>query len=367
MRRRTTPTQTSQRSPRGDAALLPLDLLTGREYFDSLRASIVDCRSGDRISLLTMGFDPDDDAVAGVLRDLAAAAARGVKCHLGIDAFGMLAPCGIGPWVMPPPYGRRMVRRRQIAIECLAAAGVECAILNEPRSPLSNYLANRCHIKLCVIGSRIFLAGPNFEATDRIDLAIGFSHQPTAHVLAALVERLMRHRTTRASLQRAEFVNAGDPRTRVIVDGGHRHYSSIREHALAAIDGAQEWITLGSQYFPSGATSRALVRAQERGVPLHLVYSHPSHHKGLVGAHYLIDLIERMRKPAVFFAHRVDAHSVPFHMTALATESVGIVTSMNFVDIGVRWGTSEIALIRHDPSFASAVHAVISSAAPAET
>jgi phosphatidylserine/phosphatidylglycerophosphate/cardiolipin synthase-like enzyme len=298
-----------------------------------------------------MGFDPRDALVESVLSAIAAAARRGVCVYFGVDAFGLLAPRTLGPFVLPEPFGRAQYLARVSAVESLACLpGVTAAVLNYPTAHVTNFFANRCHIRLAVADDRVYLAGPSLEETNRIDLAVTFVDRRTSDVLVHTVAHLLQEGTTRRAIPTV-VRHPLSPSTSVIIDGGLPHESELREACVTAIEQAHDWIVVGSQYLPNGRIAEALTNAVARGVDLHVAYNPPHLQAGLNWIHRLVELVELRRRPPAFFLNRPSGGGRAFHMTALATESTGVVTTMNFIDVGVRWGTAEIGLVVRDSDF----------------
>jgi phosphatidylserine/phosphatidylglycerophosphate/cardiolipin synthase-like enzyme len=329
-----------------------ISLHTDRDYFAALHHSISELRQGGRLAILTMGFDPRDTRAELILSAMAAAARRGVSVYLGVDAFGLLAPRTVGPFVLPLPCGRAQYLARVSAIENLASLpSVTAAVLNYSTAHVANFFANRCHIRLAVADDRVYLAGPSLEETNRVDLAVTFVDRPISDVLVQTVARLLQEGTTRRALPTLARLPLS-PSTDVIIDGGLPRESGLRDACVATIEQARDWIVVGSQYLPNGRVAEALTSAAARGIDLHVAYNPPYLQDGLNWIHRLIEFVELRRRPPVFFLHRPSGGGRAFHMTALATESTGVVTTMNFIDVGVRWGTAEIGLVARDSDFA---------------
>lgn len=310
---------------------------------------------------MTMGFDPQDAQVQLILNATAAAARRGVHVYFGVDAFGLLAPRTVGPFVLPLPFGRTQYFERVSAVERLASLpGVTAAVLNYPTAQVSNFFANRCHIRLAVADDRVYLAGPSLEETNRVDLAVTFVDRPASDVLIQTVMRLLQEGATRRAVPTL-VRHPLSPSTSVIIDGGLPRESELRETCVAAIEQARDWIVVGSQYLPNGRIAEALTNAVARGVDLHVAYNPPQLQAGLNWIHRLIELVELRRRPPAFFLNRPSGGGRAFHMTALATESTGVVTTMNFIDVGVRWGTAEIGIVVRDSDFAQRLRDAIIS------
>jgi phosphatidylserine/phosphatidylglycerophosphate/cardiolipin synthase-like enzyme len=146
-----------------------------------------------------------------------------------------------------------------------------------------------------------------------------------------------------------------DDKTRLLIDAGVPGQSRIYDEALALIDAAREWIVLTCQFFPGGRTGQHLLKAQKRGVNVQIIYGHPRHHGNEALGHYAYNLWERTRLPNDFFKHQLPKNMQMLHAKLLATEQGAIVGSHNFATQGVRLGTAEIALLRHDVQFSQAL------------
>ena len=136
------------------------------EYYQQLCADIDATVSGDRILLATMAFEPEAPAIATVVAALCAAAKRGVRVRLSIDAYVFL----VSHKFMPGPllYRHHIPAKLPkaltavgMALSDLQNAGVELAITNTPRHRGSMPFAGRSHAKISIINDTVYLGGCN--------------------------------------------------------------------------------------------------------------------------------------------------------------------------------------------------------------
>lgn len=338
------------------AASTKFTLHSRREYLLDLAATVTDAAAGERIVVTTMTFDPTEPLVAQLLEQLCAAAERGVHVYFAVDAFSFLSSgkkltvssvwlTGRLSGTMPEPYRSRLHSLRQ-----LKHAGVHTAITNLPARPFSLIPAGRSHIKAAVVGDKVYIGGCNLRDAREIDIMMSFHDAKAAEWLFGQLQILVTTQSTRTAFKGTDQSFKLDSKTTIYIDAGVPRQSLIYTHALHLIDTAREDLTITCQYFPGGPTGTHLRAALNRGVVVHVLYSHPSVH-GLVGGtgHHIHQLLERTRLPAELFNAQVPRSLPKLHAKIIATEQGAIIGSHNYVMPGVRFGTAEIALLRRDP------------------
>lgn len=70
--------------------LKPITILNGYEYFTEITEKIAATKSGDRVGLMSMAFDPTEKRTAPMFRELLKAAERGVLVQFNIDAYSFM-------------------------------------------------------------------------------------------------------------------------------------------------------------------------------------------------------------------------------------------------------------------------------------
>ncbi|HEY7225048.1 MAG TPA: phospholipase D-like domain-containing protein [Micromonosporaceae bacterium] len=339
--------------------LLDVQLHTGDGFFDAFGGDVAACGRGERISLATMSMDPEEPPAALLIDRLCDAAARGARVALAIDAYTLFYPRRIGPLLAPRGWARGPSRGRVAAITQLRRAGVACAIVNEHGGgPLRMY-SGRSHLKIATVGERAFIGGPSLHGCDGLDLVVALTDPQVCDRLYRLVAAIVRATDTVAILGRGDQAWSLDDRTQLLLDAGVPGQSLIMARALHVIATARENLTITCQYFPTGVLAHRLHAAHRRGVAVHIAFNHPSRHDQLAGVHRLILAAARLRRPRVFFAHQVSVDFPKLHAKAIASENTAMVGSHNLAAVGVRLGTSEIAVLRADPVFARAVRAAV--------
>jgi phosphatidylserine/phosphatidylglycerophosphate/cardiolipin synthase-like enzyme len=336
---------------------------TSSEYRAKLLELVGQTQVGSRILLTTMGYRPDEPAVANIMQALKAAAGRSVKTTLLVDAHTFLVKTntlGIAPgplWYtkrlpsrLRQPYEYRWQSLRQLSEQPTG----DCGIINPPTKRFKLPIAGRSHIKLAIVGQTIFLGGCNLQGTQLIDLMVGFSDQALSDWLYSLFKKVQGDKQVWRTLGGRDISRPIDDDTSLLIDAGNRKQSVILKSAIELIDAAQEWVLITCQFFPNSLTALALRRAYRRGVKVEIIFSHPSMH-GRFGstAHRANMWRERLRLPPHFFDGMIAKEDTMVHAKLLATDAGTIVGSHNYVSAGVYLGTAEMALFSRNPNFTS--------------
>jgi cardiolipin synthase len=330
---------------------------TKPEYYADIIARINAAQPGDRVITATMAFEAAHPDTTPLIDAFIAAAERGVKVTLLVDAYAFLSQ-GAGS-LGPLFYHRRLPRRmsepyqsNRDALERLAAAGGRYFITNQPSHPFSVPVAGRSHIKFTVIENQCYIGGTNLEGFDRLDFMVGWLSSAVSDWLSALTEKLIATANAHTALGGQDISFTDGPKATIFADAGVRDQSLIMDQGLSLINEATERVFIACQFFPGDITARTLVSAHRRGVKVNIVYNHVSKFDQPMSlVHYALVRAERMRRPASFFEH---ANRGPgyLHAKLIATEHGAIVGSHNFVRAGVTLGTAEIALLVRDRQFA---------------
>lgn len=342
----------------------PFRLYTGVEFFESLQSDIAATDPGDRVAITTMSFEPTEPLVRGVLDELDLAAERKVDVTLGVDAYTFLTDSTtntFGPLWLPLP-GQRTFKRRQEALDHLDRhPSAMYGIINKPDRLLSNPFAGRSHMKLAVVNNKIYVGGPNFHGSDRVDVAIGWEDLETADWVYELATGITKAQTTKV-LGTEDFTYTAKDGSQLIVDVGTPNQSAILEKALQVIDQAQEWIAYSGQFYPHGETMARLQEAAMHNVDLQVAYNHPSSQGSLKGLWQRVILgRERRRFGSEGFPEPLPKGAQSTHAAVLATETTVLKGGHNFIDTGVKMGTPEINLLVHNATFANATRQLLMS------
>lgn len=335
---------------------IELTLHTEQEFLASLVHDIAATQSGDRVALTTMSFEPGELQVQKVVEAMHHAANRDVEVKFGVDAFTFLVDstsAAIGPSLLPLPFGQSAFQRRRRALEELDEhRSVDVRVLNEPKHLLSNPFANRSHIKAAVINDKAYIIGPNLHLTSRVDSAVSFTDAQTADKLYSLLDELVTIGNTREVLGGEDRTWQLDRNTQLIIDAGKPGQSTILERSFEIIDGARESVTFASQYFPRGQVARHLAQAIGRDIEVRALYNDPGVQGGL-GAYPEKLAIARAKRrlPPELFAYQLPVtHQT--HTKGVTSEHTALPGNHNLDERGVKFGTAEISLLRHDPAFA---------------
>lgn len=330
------------------------------DYFKTITEQIAATQSGDRIALISMLFEPSEQYVLTVTKELIAAAARGVRVRLIIDAHALMVtkanlPTGPLYWkrnIYTAKFPRRFYEKVQL-LEALRQAGGEYEIINEPITWPTIPLAGRSHIKATVINEEAYIGGCNLGFTKQIDYMVRIRDLAIADWTWQLIDTIKSHKSAWLALHRQDIQFVPEPQTTIFVDAGVANQSLILQEAIRFIDEAKDWIVITCQFLPGGSVGRHLTQAYRRGVTVYSIFNHPIRQDKLtLPLQYLILEREKLRTPRSLFAGQLPLHHQRLHAKLIATEQGAIIGSHNYVTTGVRLGTAEIALLRRDPVFA---------------
>lgn len=328
--------------------------LDKRAYFSDLVARISRTHRGDRVLLVTHDLELDDPLAASVLRELAAAGARGVSASFALDDRTF-------PVMRRIPVTRTAHRRilhTHAVLGDLRAAGVAYTITNQVHTPyarLTKRFSGRAHIKLAIVNDTVYVGGCNLTDASMLDMMVRWRDARAADWLYTQMSGIIRSGSTQAALGGQDRELCLDARTGLLLDGGKPRQSIIFDRALALIDEAQEWIVVTCQFFPQSIAAQHLAAAHRRGVRISFYYNHPGKHKpGFSTLFHAAIAHGRIVRPASLYDQQLPKRLPFLHAKLLATEKGAIVGSHNYMPSGVNMGTAELALYRHDSAFAQA-------------
>ena len=166
--------------------------------------------------------------------------------------------------------------------------------------------------------------------------------------------------TTRQAFGGHDLTHQIDEQHRLIVDCGVPRQSAILAQAVQTIDNAREWLILTCQFFPNGVTAAHLKRAHDRGVHVRLIFNDP-HKLDPVEriSNHLVRAREKLRVPPEFFSDQLPVETPFLHAKVIASERELLVGSHNYVRVGVKLGTAEIALHAVDSALSLAASRTI--------
>jgi cardiolipin synthase len=333
-----------------------------REYFADLATRIDDLGPADRVALATMSFDPEFPDIQRLTESLAAAAKRGTKVSLAIDAYNFLKGRQrfAGPLLLhaelPATLQGEFAAKYEL-VKALQAAGVTLVITNQPHHAFTNPYGGRSHIKFAIINQRVYLGGCNLDEPAHADLMIGWNDPAFADILYSFSQHTVEH-------QGLSFMEGQDRRLplsknlEVLIDAGKRRQSVILDQALQLIDNAQRTIFMTNQFFPHGVTLQRLKAAQRRGVKVRIIFSHPANFNKFERIpQYLHLALARLTTPASLRAGQLTRDKPYIHAKVLTSESAAMFGSHNYISAGVNFGTAEIALLVRDPAFSEVLTA----------
>lgn len=344
--------------------LTEVEILTGTDFFNRLATDLSVTGPGSRVAILTMDFEPSEPLVKPIVEELSAAADRKVEINLGVDAYAFLVDDGqktVGPMFVPLPFGQKNYQKRRQVLEQLAQKPtINYSTINRPGRLLKNPFAGRSHIKLAIVNDKVYLGGPNFHKTERSDMVVALSDPKLADWLYGVSAQIVQAGNTAKVLGEEDIDLSLDSKTRILLDAGKPGQSLIMDEAIRLIDDASDRIFASFQFLPSGRLARRMSEAHERATNVKPFHNHPSQYNFLLNIHERFMQFSQAHKvPKSFFDARLPRQAEILHSKAIASEKAAIVGTHNFIDLGVRYGTPEIALHRQDPSFALAVGSLL--------
>ena len=341
--------------------LIPLSILNDHEYHAEVIRKVRATKAGNRVALMTMSFDPSEQTIATLMRELIAAAKRQVDVTLNVDAHCLMmhdntalptGPAYTRPDAIPRGYGRFHTKTR--ILNALRENGGTYRVTNIPERPFSNPFSGRSHIKFTVINDTAYVGGCNLSKNWGIDFMVCLKDQKPVEWIYDFIIAVTQKGSPLDVLNDKDLRISLDKETDLLVDAGLRNQSLIYEEALNSIDQAKEWIVLTCQFFPGRTTAEHVVAARARGVKV-TIYFNPLNKKAMVQRlpHWWAEQQERNKYPVELFQYRLPSTpGIPhLHAKLLATEQAVMIGSHNYVIQGVTLGTAEAAILRRDPQF----------------
>lgn len=330
---------------------------TRAEYYEQLASMISQSVKGDRIAVATMSFKPNEPPIQRILQEMRAAAKRGVKVILLVDAF----PFIISDKVLPGPlwFRRDMpkrlsgsFRKSMEPLNELMEANVEVAIINRPARAYTNPFASRSHIKFAVINDYVYIGGCNLTQVNHLDLMVGLIDSKMANWLVDFASAINRTKSVTEVLGRQDKRLRINSTNTLLIDVGMVNQSLILEKALSLIDAAQKDILITCQYFPNGITAHHLDMARKRGVKVTIIYNYPGRYPfPLSTMHHGALTYEKLMRHKTLFTGQLPINHDFLHAKLLITDQGTMLGSHNYVPAGVKFGTAEIALLSRDVTF----------------
>lgn len=342
--------------------MTPLQILCDSDYFADATRAVTATKAGNRIGLASMTFNPLEPLVSDLMQAVYAAVERGVLVYMLIDAHSFMVganntsngPLLRGEALDASPYAE--YQAKYDALQQLANKGGHYRIINQPRSRFTIPVAGRSHIKTIIINDTVYLGGCNLGDTTQIDCMVKLTSSPLADQLYNLLVETAQSGSIRQTLHGTDQTISVDNRTQVFVDAGLPGQSLIMQQALQLIDEAREYIDITCQFFPNSTTALHLRKALKRGVQVRIHFNHPGHQTALWSkVQQLVLAGERLRLPKELFAYQLPATHNRIHLKVIATDQGAMIGSHNYVTLGVRLGTAEMAILRHDPVFSRQV------------
>ena len=333
-------------------------------YFIQLSKDIEHCKPHDRIVVAAMTFDQNDPLINALLKNLALAAQRGIETILAVDAYCFL----IGNRNIPGPleFSRKInhvsspqFQAKSRFLNNLRAQGVKVVITNPPPRRLSNPFAGRSHAKYAVINDTAYLGGCNLDSSTDYDLMVSCTDKRLADWLYNYALALIRN-GGRNKLYRHDQVLDLGTHMKLLLDVGIPGQSEILQHAYYVIDHAKQNLMLTCMIFPDGSVMQHLIKAHERGVHIRLLCNHPAKLRFPSNLYHRFQMRHHQNLvPDSFYDHQLPRSGEFLHLKVLASENAAIVGSHNFVDIGVKLGTIEMALYTEESNSASVIRQAV--------
>jgi phosphatidylserine/phosphatidylglycerophosphate/cardiolipin synthase-like enzyme len=330
------------------------------DYYLEVAKQVAATKSGDRIAIITMTFWPEEQLIRPIFEELIKAAKRGVRIDLAIDAFAFMMTQKdepIGPLFFNlDPAKTKLPRRFYLKMKALnefSKAGGHYYILNKPTHWPTNPTSGRSHIKATVINDEVYVGGCNFGDSNQIDYMVRIRNAETTEWIYEMIHRIAKNGNSRRALDSTDLSLNPDTDTEILVDSGVKRQSLILDTALDFIDQSQKWLVITCQYYPGGMTADHIDSAHKRGVKVYPIYNNTNKFGAVESlVHSMILERERLRHSKALFNGQLPRSHKRLHAKLIATENGAMIGSHNYVDMLVRRGTAEIAILRHDPDFA---------------
>lgn len=336
-----------------------LNLYSDTEYFQALINDISAMAAGDRLAIMTMSFEPSEPLVGNLVKKMSEAAGRGAEVIFGVDAYSFMTDGtkNVGPLWLPLPFGQANYHHRLAVLEELGKKPTATySIINKPDRLFSRPYAGRSHLKTAVVNNKVYIAGLNLHGSYRADMVVGLENQAIADWLYDISSRIVKTGRTSAVLGIEDQSHQIDDETKILIDAGKPGQSLILDEALRLIAEADESLLISFQYFPTKEIIRQMIAAHDRGVIVKSFHNHPSNYNAVHGIReYLARGMARHSAPKELFGPQLPRDAQFLHSKALATEKAAMVGSHNYVYLGVKFGTPEMALLREDRDFAQQV------------
>lgn len=344
--------------------MIGLKAYSKADYFKQLIQDIDHCTKGDRVVVGTMSFDHNDPLVAELFKSLGEAAQRDITTILVVDAYCFL----IGTHNLPGPllfsqnakhFSLPQFTAKTHVLNKLRSYGVRVGVTNVPSHRFSNPFAGRSHAKYAVINDTAYIGGCNLDSSVDYDLMLSYPSQRLADWLEHYAQDLIRNNGS-GSLYRQDCSFNIDRQTKLLLDSGVPGQSEILQYAYHVIDHARQDLIMTCMLFPDGSVMQHLIKAHERGVRIRLLCNHPNKLGFPDNLYHRFQMRRHQGSiPASFYDHQLPQTGEFLHLKVLSSEKAAIVGSHNFVDIGVKLGTIEMALYTEDNPSVSVIRQAV--------
>lgn len=338
-----------------------LTLLTTENYFSEITRRIAATKQGDRVALMSMGFNPTEHVIKTLFQETIAAAERGAFVQVNIDAHSFMVndktDLPTGPIIKHGDFqgGAKNTdfQKKLFDLNKLQAAGGAWQLLNIPSSRFENPYGGRSHIKYTVINDSLYLGGCNLYHAENADAMVRIDEPNAADWVFDFILLAADNGNVRRALEGKDISHEIDSKTSLFIDAGIKHRSKIYEEALKLIDEAKKRLVITCQFFPDSTTARHLSAAVRRGVDVTVYFNTPRQQSNIKPLlMQVIQWREQLRCPPELFKGQLAPNQPFLHAKLLANESAGMIGSHNYVVQGVKFGTAETALLRRDKNFA---------------
>lgn len=310
-------------------------LLTGDQYARQLVQAIRHAKK--RVLVMTTTFRDDDPRSRAIINALCDAADRGVEISVCADTFTYLEP---KEFILRSP--RRQPARAYRAVQLERRLKKHHIAFQWLGRKANLLFAGRTHAKWTVVDNIVYsFGGVNLdnESFENTDYIMKFTSAKLARAIAT------EHAAIRASDRRGGARRSHtyklDKTSTVLFDGGFIGDSIIYRRALSLARQAAS-ITLVSQYCPTGALNRILVRKHAT-----IYFNHWRHASSI--NKLLISLGMLTAKQHTNYQHDNYLHAKFIIFTMPDDTKIAITGSHNFMYGSGLSGTREIALETTDP------------------
>jgi len=333
--------------------MLEAVLLNQQSYYLDLIKKINQLKRHQSVYLMTMSLNFSEGHGLELFFTIQQALRKQVKVLILLDANNFIyrPPLKFGPLF----YGssqfslslNQCFNQLSDQLQQLISLGARVKLLNLPKHRFSSPFKGRNHIKISIVDHDIYLGGCNLEDHHYIDSMIRFVNDDVYQQLTKFIENVYDQGSVNKIIGhdlRLVFDNFI-----LFIDQGKNNRSLIYEQALQSINQARKRVMMTCQFLPDKEMLSTLSRAIDRGVNVKLYFNdafvHPIPFNVVHFGRYYYFKYKDI--PPNLLARRLSNKKF-LHAKILITDDQLLYGSHNFVKVGIKYGTSEIAFQTKD-------------------